>query len=232
MLNRETNLPVDLMTDSPPETPECPVAYVEWVRQAMHHAFDFVRVNLQTSIERHKTLYDQNSGCPTFSVGQSVWRFYPPIARKKFGKKWEGPYLVIQKVSDLCYKIQKHPRAPSLVVHVDHLKSYEGVHPLQSWLTPGDPNQSEQEGAQLDMADIDEQSDQVLSPNSIVDDPLNASVHLEDLQHSDDGGGYDDEPSGIIDPVPSTSDGPRINEGSRYSRRPRKPKIDQDYLYY
>ena len=134
MLNRETTLPVDLMFWSPPETPECPVAYVEWVQQAMQQAFTFVQKNLKASVERNKSLYNQNSGNPVFLVGQSVWRFYPPKAKLKFGRKWEGPYLVTEKVSDLCYRIQKHPRAPSLVVHVDHLKIYEGVYPVQNWL--------------------------------------------------------------------------------------------------
>ena len=134
MLNRETNLPVDLMCESPPETPQCPVAFVEWEQRARDHTFEFVRRNLQASTERHKTLYDQDSGSPQFARGQSVWRYYQPKARQKFGKKWEGPYLVIQKVSDLCYKIQKQATAPSLVVHVDHLKLYNGSGPVKSWL--------------------------------------------------------------------------------------------------
>ena len=91
MLNREINLPVYLMCGSPPETPECPVEYAEWVRQAMQHAFDFVRKNLQASTERHKTLYNQNSGSPSFDAAESVWRFYPPIAKKKFGKRMGWP---------------------------------------------------------------------------------------------------------------------------------------------
>ena len=113
------------------ETPQCPVAFVEWVRHVMDHAFEFARRILQASTERHKTLYDQDSGSPQFASGQSFWRYYPPRARQKFGKKWEGPYLVIQKVSNICYKIQKQATAPSLVVHVDHLKLYEGSRPVK-----------------------------------------------------------------------------------------------------
>ena len=71
-LNTETNLPVDLMCGNPPETLQCPVAFVEWVRRAMDHAFEFARRNLQASTERHKHLYDQDSGSPQFARGQSV----------------------------------------------------------------------------------------------------------------------------------------------------------------
>ena len=134
MLNRETNLPVDLMFGSPPGPTTCPNAYVEWVRQASEHAFEFVQRQLHTSTERQKTLYDRNSGTPKCQVGQTVWRYYPPRAKRKFGRGWIGPYLVVGKVNGLCYIIQKSLRSNGLVVHVDHLKKCEGVRPIQNWL--------------------------------------------------------------------------------------------------
>ena len=63
MLNHETNLPIDSMIGVPPETP---VHYVEWVREASEHAFQFVQNNLKTSAERQKKLYDRKSGFPKF----------------------------------------------------------------------------------------------------------------------------------------------------------------------
>ena len=122
LLNHETNLPIDFMIGAPPETPVCPVHYVEWVREAFEHAFQFVQNNLKTSAERQKKLYDLKSGFPKFEVGSSVWRYYPPRGRLKFGKGWEGPYLVTGKVNPLCYRIQKTQNSRSIVVHVDHSK--------------------------------------------------------------------------------------------------------------
>ena len=58
MLNHETNLPIDLMIGSPPETPTCSVHYVEWVKEASEHAFAFVQCNLEASAQRQKKLYD------------------------------------------------------------------------------------------------------------------------------------------------------------------------------
>ena len=107
MLNKETNLPIDLMIGRPPETPSCPVQYVEWVREASEHAFAFVQYHLQQSSHRQKTLYDRKSGNPKFKVGNSVWRYYPPKGRLKFGRGWEGPYLIVARIGDLCYRIQK-----------------------------------------------------------------------------------------------------------------------------
>ena len=134
MLNHEINLPIDLMIGAPPETPACPVQYVEWVRDAAEHAFGFVQRNLKTSAERQKKLNDRKSGSPKFKIGDSVWRYSPPRAKLKFGKGWEGPYLVVRRVNPLCYKIQKGQNSRSIVVHVDHLKLYEGSKPVKSWL--------------------------------------------------------------------------------------------------
>ena len=59
MLNHETNLSVDLMVGSPPNTGACPHAYVECVRQASDLAFEFFQKQLKKSAVRQKTLYDQ-----------------------------------------------------------------------------------------------------------------------------------------------------------------------------
>ena len=157
----------------------------------MQRAFTFVQKNLHTSLERNKMLYNQKSGDPTFTVGQSVWRFYPPKASLKFRRKWEGPYLVTQRASNLCYRMQKHSRGLSLVVHVDHLKIYEGIHPVRSWLDqskvpsgermrviPSIPTPSGQEEAPD--AESQEGSERVIStpPEEAVDLPEG------DLSHS------------------------------------------------
>ena len=88
LLNREVTLPIDLMVGSPSEEegPVWPVKYVEWVRLATEEAFEFVRKNLRLSALRQKQYYDQGCGEPQFHPRQSVWRYYPPSARQKFGK--------------------------------------------------------------------------------------------------------------------------------------------------
>ena len=134
MLNKEVNLPVDLMLGSPPESPRCPVEYVEWVRQATQNAFRMAESNLKASAHRQKRLYDKNSGAPRLEVGDSVWRLYPPTAKQKFGKSWQGPFLVTGKINDLVYTIQKAATSRSVNVHVDHLKKYEGINPVNNWL--------------------------------------------------------------------------------------------------
>ena len=136
MLNREVTLPIDLITGNPNSDfgPSCPIEYVEWVRYAKEHAFQLVQEHLRVSAERQKQLYDRNSGTPELKNGDSVWRYYPPQARRKFGKGWKGPYLVTRRLSSHVYEIQLTPRSSPLVVHVDHLKKYEGPLPVKNWL--------------------------------------------------------------------------------------------------
>ena len=152
MLNHETNLPIDLMVGASPETPTCLVHYVEWVKDAAEHAFEFVQRNLKVCAQRQKRLYDRKSGLPKFKIGDSVWRFSPPRARLEFGKPWEGPYLVTAKVNALCYRIQKSSTSRSIVVHVDHLTLYERNNPVESWLKSDVPREdSEDSGVELEV---------------------------------------------------------------------------------
>ena len=73
---------------------------------------------------------------PKFTPGQSVWRFYPPLARKVFRKGWRGPYLVVNKVSPHVYEIQRRRTEKPIKIHVDQLKLYRGRTPLKNWVQP------------------------------------------------------------------------------------------------
>ena len=158
MLGRETNLPVDLMLGDPPGSQPCPIGYVEWVRQATQYAFRVAETNLQSSAQRQKRLYDRNSGVPRIEVGETVWRLYPPKAKLKFGRGWQGPYLVVRKVNDLVYTIQTTRQSRRMNVHIDQLKKYEGLRPVQSWLQDGmsdSESESDEEGEEMETAGND-----------------------------------------------------------------------------
>ena len=114
-----------------------------------------------------------------------MWRYYPPHAKRKFGKGWTGPYLIIGKVSDLCYIIQKTRQAKALVVHVDHLKEYQGLRPLKSWLrVENDKRQAQVEPPLLDQAAEEEVR---LLPTPLLPEPGDGppeSGPVEDMEES------------------------------------------------
>lgn len=89
MLGRETSLPTDIITGSPThpnDAPiECPVKYVEWLKEAMQNAFDFAHENLQSSFQKQKRYYDTKLKIRSFEPKTLVLRWYPPEANQKLG---------------------------------------------------------------------------------------------------------------------------------------------------
>ena len=125
MLGREITLPIDLMVGSPEQNnPECPILYVEWVRNVLQDSFAFVREQLRKSAQRQKRNYDKHANPRKYPIGSWVWRWYPPKAKQKLGKGWTGPYLVINQLSDITYRIQETAVSAPKVVHIDHLKPF------------------------------------------------------------------------------------------------------------
>ena len=135
---RDLALPVDVIAGTPPivAVPTCPVVYVEWLRDALERSFGHAREALQKAVTRQKRLYDRKAKEHGFSVGEWVLSWYPPAAHTKFGSGWTGPYLVVEKLSDLVYKVQASKRSKFKIVHLDHLKPYyvDEDEQLVNWL--------------------------------------------------------------------------------------------------
>lgn len=111
MFGRETNFPFDLIVGKPPNNPteNCPVEYVQWLQQTILNAHDIAHKNLKQAANRHKSDHDKNAKKRNIDIWKFVWRWYPPHANLKLGLGWTGPYLVIQKITDLTYRIQRSP---------------------------------------------------------------------------------------------------------------------------
>ena len=125
MLGRECDLPVDLVYGSQvPDHRPCPVEYVEWVRDALETSYERARQELGRAAQRQARHYNRLSGDPVYEVGDWVLLFYPPIANKKLGMKFLGPYKVVRKIGDVSYEIEAHHTGKTKVVHVNHLKPY------------------------------------------------------------------------------------------------------------
>ena len=125
MLGRESDLPVDLMFGYElPDEQHCPVEYVEWVRDALVSSHKRARDELARAAQRQARHYNKMSGDPEYKIGDWVLLFYPPIANKKLGLKFLGPYKVIKKISEVTYEIEAHASKKHKVVHVNHLKPY------------------------------------------------------------------------------------------------------------
>jgi hypothetical protein len=40
---------------------------------------------------------------------------------------WEGPYLIITWISNVIYRIQQHPTAKMMIIHLERLAPYLGA---------------------------------------------------------------------------------------------------------
>jgi len=172
MFGQEIMCPIDLMYGPPPdrEEVECPIEYVEWLQSAMQTTFEFAHKNLSRAAKRQKSVYDTESAKRHFMVGSSVWRYYPPTAGQKLGLGWTGPYLIVDKLSDLVYSIQRDPESRVINVHKDHLKAYLGDNNLPPWI--------------FDEQDETEVSDQTPVIEGAESLGLDVTLDFEESEHS------------------------------------------------
>ena len=111
VFGRDLALPIDVIAGTPTveDIPKCPIVYIEWLRGALEKSFEHARDALRRAASRQKREYDKKAATHAYSIGQWVYRWYPPAAHA--GSGWTGPYLVINKLSDLVYQIQASKRS-------------------------------------------------------------------------------------------------------------------------
>ena len=129
MLGREVRQPYDV-TISPKSSNTPYVDFVESIRNAMQKAHEITRKHLGKFTERQRELYDAKMAMHIYTSGDEVWMLHE--SRKegvcpKLEMKYEGPYLVLAKISNQNYKIQLNQSGNTRVIHHDKLKPYEGT---------------------------------------------------------------------------------------------------------
>ena len=132
MMGRNVRLPIDLVFGRPPDTPTSSGDYVQKLQTHLEEIHEIARGTLTISSEKQKRQYDHKTKEPRFQEGESVW-YYCRVKRKgkspKLQNHWHGPYRVIEKVSDILFRIQLRGTRKTLVVHSDKLKKcYQNGH--------------------------------------------------------------------------------------------------------
>ena len=143
MLGRNVELPIDFLLGVPPDAendnPERPAtAYAQELQERLKLVHDYARQNIKIASETQKKNYDHRcDGRPLFERGEAVWLHNPQRKKgvcPKLSCTWEGPYLVIERLCDVVYKIQKTSKSTPKVVHSNRLKKYWGDNAPASWL--------------------------------------------------------------------------------------------------
>jgi len=138
MLSRDIRMPMDLVLAEREDQKQWLSVddFIADQQEMIQRTYQLVRENIKKCADRRKDRYNLDVKPTIYPIGTWVWRFYP---RRYVGKtpkwqnKWEGPHMVVDHISESNVVIQKSSRLPRIIVHVDHLKIYNGL-PLQSWL--------------------------------------------------------------------------------------------------
>ena len=114
MLGREVSLPLDLTTRLSTVESEANLTedYALRLRETMQSAHERAREHLKASARRQKKTYDRKTMPTTLEAGQLVWLHNPSKRRglsPKLQRRWEGPCRIVDKLSDVTYRIQRRP---------------------------------------------------------------------------------------------------------------------------
>ena len=125
MLGREVSVPLDIQFASPNNIKEFQSDFAANLQTRMEQAHEIAREHIQTEMRRQKRYHDNKLFWEKFEKVDAVYVFF---LRKHVGKSpkftfyWHGPYVVLEKYSDLTYKVRNWATGFQKVVHVDRMK--------------------------------------------------------------------------------------------------------------
>ena len=127
LFGREVTLPIYLLLGASERVEEyqCCLSYVTDLRNTLCEIHNMAREKMLLASDRQKKAYDFRQNFRSYKIGETVYLHNP--ARKvdsseKLHCPWTGPFLVVERISDLVYKIQESPGDAKKCVHHDRLK--------------------------------------------------------------------------------------------------------------
>ena len=126
MLGREVSTPLDIMYEMPTSIKSIPANKWAWeLQERLESAHAHVRHNVEGEMMRQKSLHDRKLSWQTFKAGDQVYVYFPrtlPGRSPKFTSFWRGPYTVVEKCSEVTYKVRCGQRDQVQVIHVDRMR--------------------------------------------------------------------------------------------------------------
>jgi len=100
--------------------------------QQWRQARDLAKIYIEAAQSSQKYYYDKDSSSNLkFKVGDKVILREMRVGLGKFHLRWDGPFTIIKKLSNVNYVIRKDDSLTDIVVHVNRLRTYRdrGIHP-------------------------------------------------------------------------------------------------------
>lgn len=94
--------------------------------QQWQEAIELAKANLIIAQERQKHYYDRSLQECSFEPNDVVLLKILKAQKGKFNMRWKGPYVVIEKLSNLNYLIRHQDDTYPVVVHVNRMRKWRG----------------------------------------------------------------------------------------------------------
>ncbi|GBM68173.1 hypothetical protein AVEN_5145-1 [Araneus ventricosus] len=121
--DKALRFPCNILFGRPRDTPSSPTNSEARLENIQASAGEQVKL----AIERMKTRYDSRASDHHFKEGDLIWKYNPNRRRglsTKLRQNWEGPYIVVKKLNDIVYRVQRSPNAKPKVIHINRLAPY------------------------------------------------------------------------------------------------------------
>ena len=93
--------------------------------QMWHDAMEIAKDTLKEVKERQKFYYDRDTRIVAYKIGDKILLKEMHNAPGKFNMRWEGPYVVKEKKSDVNYKIESLDKKRIFITHVYRMKLFD-----------------------------------------------------------------------------------------------------------
>ena len=202
MMGREVNMPIDLLFGGPLEAKEATYGS-EYVAELQ---------------ERQKKLYDLKTTSQGYKRGQFVW-VYTPCKKKglspKLQKYWYGPFLVINKLSDALYRVQRSARSACKIIHFNRLKLADGQERIP-WIPEVEPEVLLEQGNLEEDSSAGERRIQLVDSDTETDEEVDNTKKQEVMVAEN----LQDQPEGCVDQLGvQGSEEPDEGQSSRVTPR-------------
>ena len=101
--------------------------FVSDLQSSLETAYRDLRESLRAAQRRQKDCYDKGVKHMVFQTGDLVLRYTPqlkPGKENKFHLQWEGPFEIVERVTDVMYRVKKvRGRSRRSQVHVVHFNN-------------------------------------------------------------------------------------------------------------
>lgn len=130
MFGGELRIPKDIMMGRAEVDERNYSEFVSDLKSSLETAYRDVRESLQAAQRQQKDCYDKGVKHMVFQTGELALRYTPqlkPGDANKFHRQWEGPFEVVERVTDVTYLVKKGRGRSrrSQVVHFNNLRLSE-----------------------------------------------------------------------------------------------------------